>query len=329
MTIYDIAKEAGVSASTVSRVINGKTGVKKETREKIQHLLQQYNFIPDENARGLVSKSSKLIGILLEDIRNHYHTVVAYAIEQQLSKSGYCGIILNTSEYEKHIESSMEILEQRRVEGVIMVGSMFQSEFVDTCIDRHLSGIPIVMANGKLERENVWSVLVNEADGMAQCIDLLRAKDKKNIIYIQKPTTQSSARKKQGFVKKMKALGYPESEIIVVDAKPTLEGGYRATAAAIKQHIHTQAFIYSEDIMAVGGLHALSDLNIKVPENVAIMGIDNSVYSKATIPQLSTVDHGMEELGFLAAHTLITVLAEEPVPRCQQLEAKVVERKST
>ena len=88
-TIYDIAKEAGVSASTVSRVVNNKPGINEKTRKKVQQLLEKYNYIPNEAARGLVTQSSRIIGILIEDIRVFHHTESAYVIEQEMTRLGY------------------------------------------------------------------------------------------------------------------------------------------------------------------------------------------------------------------------------------------------
>ena len=93
MTIYDIAKEAGVSASSVSRVINNKTGVNPEVRKKVQKLLKKYHYTPDAAARGLVSQSSRIIGILIADIRNIHHTDGAYYIERKLAALNYCCVI--------------------------------------------------------------------------------------------------------------------------------------------------------------------------------------------------------------------------------------------
>lgn len=90
MTIYDIAREAGVAASTVSRVINNKPGIKLETRQRVQELLKKYNYIPDAAARGLVMQSSRLVGILIVDIRVAHHVDSAFVIEQELTRRGYC-----------------------------------------------------------------------------------------------------------------------------------------------------------------------------------------------------------------------------------------------
>lgn len=96
MTIYDIAREAGVSASTVSRVINNKPGIKESTRKKVQKLLDEYNYTPDVAARGLVMQASKFIGILIEDIRVSHHTESAYVIEQEMTRQGYTCITFST-----------------------------------------------------------------------------------------------------------------------------------------------------------------------------------------------------------------------------------------
>ena len=95
-TIYDIAKEAGVSASTVSRVVNNKPGINEKTRKKVQQLLEKYNYIPNEAARGLVTQSSRIIGILIEDIRVFHHTESAYVIEQEMTRLGYSCLSLCT-----------------------------------------------------------------------------------------------------------------------------------------------------------------------------------------------------------------------------------------
>ena len=95
MTIYDIAKEAGVSASTVSRVMNGKPGIGEKTRKKIQNLLVKYNYMPNASARSLSTSETRLIGILLEDVRNIHHALIAYTLEQALTKKGYAGLIVN------------------------------------------------------------------------------------------------------------------------------------------------------------------------------------------------------------------------------------------
>ena len=125
MTIYDIAKEAGVSAATVSRVINNRPGIKESTREKVRSILEEHNFSVSATARSLVSQSSMMIGILISDIRNLHYTEGAYIIEKQMLKSGYCSIIMNTGTAGNEMASAIKTLSQRRVDGVVLIGSSF------------------------------------------------------------------------------------------------------------------------------------------------------------------------------------------------------------
>lgn len=329
MTIYDIAKEAGVSASTVSRVINGKSTVNVRTREKVQKLLQKHNFSPDENARGLVTRASKLIGIVVEDIRNTHHTAIAYVVEQHLSQMGYCGIVLSTSVNSGRIAAGLQILEQRRVEGVILVGSVFQDVFVLDCISRNLPDVPIVLANGMLERENIWNLLVDEYSGMKKCVELFYSIGKQRIAYIQKPSTASGVRKKQGFIDIMCARGVNEQDILIINATPDMDGGYRSTVSGLHAHPDIDAILYSEDILAVGGLRALHDLHKRIPQDIAIIGVDNSVHGRTTFPQLTSLDTGMEQLGVTAARTLLNVIDGKEMPRLQEFGVDIVMRETT
>ena len=184
MTIYDIATAAGVSASTVSRVINHKSGIRKETREKIEKLIEEYNYSPNVAARGLVMQSSKMIGILLVDIRVVHHIDNAFAIEQELAKRGYCSIIMSTGADEANIGSCIRQLEQRRVEGIALIGSMFMAKSTYHTIKTYLPNIPVVIINGYLDLPNVTGIIADEESGVKDCVALLARKGRKKIVYL-------------------------------------------------------------------------------------------------------------------------------------------------
>ena len=147
-TIYDIAKEAGVSASTVSRGVNDRPGINENTRRRVRELLEKYNYSPNEAARGLVNQSSRIIGILIEDIRISHHTESAYIIEQEMTRLGYTCITLSTGDSPERKAECIQILTKRRVEGVILMGSMFGTEAVKQSIAEHMARIPVVIVNG-------------------------------------------------------------------------------------------------------------------------------------------------------------------------------------
>lgn len=173
MTIYDIAKEAGVSPSTVSRVINNRPGVSIETQKKVKRLLKKYDYFPNETARGLVTKASKIIGILIDDLRTPHHTEGAYIIERELAKLGYCCIIFNSGADDKSKADYLKILRQRRVDGAVLMGSSFQNETIKEAIIKYLPSQPVIMVNGYLDLPNVYGVMADEQNGVANCVKLL------------------------------------------------------------------------------------------------------------------------------------------------------------
>ena len=169
MTIYDIAQEAGVSASTVSRVINKKKGVNKNNRILVEALLKKYNFEPNASARGLVQQSTKIIGIVMSDIRTAHHAEGAYFMEQELKNYGYNCIIINSGFSDATREESIRTLFSRRVEAIVLVGSTFQSETMKKAILEYLGDLPVIIENGYIDLPNVYGVLADEEHGIADC----------------------------------------------------------------------------------------------------------------------------------------------------------------
>ena len=162
ITIYEIAKEAGCSASTVSRVLNGYPYVKKATRVKVQKIIESKNYIPNETARNLVTQSTHLIGILLSDIRTTQHTDGIYYIEKELSKQGYSCIICNTGSSYESMTAYIQMLSQRNVEAIILMGSTYQNEAIEIAVATYTPNIPVVLCKGVLNGSNIYSIICDE-----------------------------------------------------------------------------------------------------------------------------------------------------------------------
>lgn len=329
MTIYDIAELAGVSASTVSRVINNKPGIKASTRERVKELLREYNYTPDENARGLVNKTTKLIGILLADIRSAHHTDLTYVVEKYLREKGYCAIILNTGNEPEEMEDGIRILEQRRVDGALIVGSFFQNEKVKQAIAEHLSKVPVVFANGYLDLPNVYGVLVDECAGVEHCAELLIQKGKEKIAFLGFLGSPSSEEKLRGFRNVMYRRGYREEDMLIFGGESSKESGYALTKELLGQHPEIQGIIYSEDLIAAGGTRAIRESGRKVPEELAFLGIDNTIYGEICSPQFTSLDNKMTEMAYEAARILVDAVEGRTNPKKIMLFSDIVEREST
>lgn len=338
-TIYDIAKEAGVSASTVSRVVNNKPGINENTRKKVQQLLEKYNYIPNEAARGLVTQSSRIIGILIEDIRVVHHTESAYVIEQEMTRLGYTCITLSTGPDPKKKAEYIRHLEQRRVEGAILMGSMFGTSEVEESIHEHLSGIPIVIVNGYLNLPNVYSVIADEERGIEECVELLASKGRKNIAFVMDAETPSSNSKKRGFMTAMMRQGIPSEKqllyqadwegVSLSDPRNTILRGAGATRRLLQENPQVDAIVYCVDLLAIGGIHEMESQGIAVPEQIAVMGVDNTIYGEICRPQLSTLDNKLVEVSRNASGILLNALEKKEVSKRMMLYTEIIEREST
>lgn len=328
MTIYDIAKEAGVSASTVSRVINNKPGIHPETKRRIQRLLTKYNYSPSETARGLVNQASKIIGILVADIRTIHHTDGAYFIERELTKLGYCCIIFNTGTEDTAKAEYIKILSRRRVEGAVLIGSSFQTEAVDHAIQRYLSDTPVVIANGFLDLPNVYGVLADERNGVSNCVKLLFDKGHARPAFVIDLYTPSNRLKQLGFEQALQSLGFSGAPWIY-ETESTLKGSYDVTRQIVKEHPDIDGIIYSVDFLAASGVRALTDMGIPIPGRIALIGIDNSIYAEISNPKLTSLDNKLLDLSVSAARILIDVLHNRQTTKKILIFSTIVERETT
>lgn len=325
MTIYDIAAEAGVSASTVSRVINNKSGVKPSTKKMVEALLAKYNYSPDQAARGLVCKNSRMIGILVSDIRNQHYTEGAYIIGQAFLEKGYCALIFNTgSENEKKAEY-VRLLSERKVEGAVFIGSTFQAEEVKEAVSKYLSGIPVVMANGSIDLGNISSVTADEEGGVAEAVRYLSSKGKRRIIYLDGEDTPSNRLKRRGYLSAMASLGL-EAEVHA--AANSYEGGLEAMSEILDEESDVDGVMCAVDLIAVGALRAATDRGLKVPDEISFIGVDNSPYASYSNPRLTTVDTHLHELSLCSARNLLEAVAGHEVVRKIIIPSELVVRES-
>lgn len=329
MTIYDIAREAGVSASSVSRVINNRPGVNREMRQKIQRLLEQHHYLPGKITPEAEEKS-RLVGVLVADIRAQHHIRGAYHIANELSRHDYYSMILNTGDSDEQRARGIQMLAQRRVEAVVLMGSTYQTPAVCEAIREHLPKTPIFMMNGFLDLPNVYGVLTDERSGIADCVQLLAAKGRRHIAFFVDKPTPSSQLKTEGFSLGMSRLGVPEKDLWVYRRVPaSSEGGYQAARRLLRDHPDLDGLICSQDIIACGAMRALQARGKQVPQDVAVIGTDNSEYAEICTPALTSLDNMIFDSSVTIAHKLIDRLHGYSTNQRTLLLTNIVERAST
>ena len=328
-TIYDIAAKAGVSASTVSRVINNYPYVNKDTRAKVLKVIAESNYIKNDSARSLATQSTKMAGILIADVRTTHHTEGVYYVEHEFSKNGYSCLIYNTGTDPDQQAKYIHLLSQRKVEAVVLMGSVFQNVTVQNAIMVNLPNTPVAICNGYLDGQNIYGVTSDEHGGVMNSMKLLAGKGHKNFVFITNKLTPSNQEKVNGFNDGLKLYVEGGSSEVIEVKSGEVSDFEDATRQVMRSKPNTDAIIYSEDFIALAGLHALYEMGINVPGQVAVVGMNNSRYAQISNPALTSIDNMLYDTSLIAVRNLLEVLKGERVNHKMSIGSEVVERSST
>lgn len=328
MNIYDIAKEAGVSISTVSRVLNNKGNVNPATREKVEEVLERNHYTPSAIARGMVSKSMRTVAVLTVDIRVPHYARTAYTIERELSHRGYEVTLCNTGGEAEETEKYLRTMLEKKVDGIVLVGSVFNTICQKPEIRKMLCNVPVVLANGKLEMPNSYSVLVDDRYGIALAVNALIEKGYRDIYYVKDMDTVSARLKWDGFVSTLEHAGIAEAKKNVLHTTSDLEGGMRAVRELIQSGRKFSALVCGEDITAAGAVKALLQEGYRVPEDVAVTGYNNSEYARICEPTLTTVDNKPELVAMFSVQLLTSLIEKTDAYSSCTIQPELVEGKT-
>ena len=308
MNIYDIAAEAKTSISTVSRVLNNKGNVNPEIRQRVEEVLKKYDYKPSAIARGMVSKTMKSIAILTVDVRVTHYARMVYVIAQIFSNEGYNVTVCNTGGSISECGRYFEILSEKQVDGIVLIGSVFNELIHYPEMTARIKGIPVVVANGQVKQPDFYSVMVDDMKGIRSVVDYLYEKGHRDLLYLYDLETESSRAKCQGFLEAMKLHDIAGAEKNVVHCRYGLEGGLEAAEEICQLGIPFTGIVCGEDITAIGVMKGLKKKGFRVPEDIAVTGCNNSPDSLICEPELTTLDNKPELLGDMCAQLLKDVL---------------------
>ncbi|MCB7319251.1 LacI family DNA-binding transcriptional regulator [Lacrimispora sp. 210928-DFI.3.58] len=329
MNIYDIAKEAGVSISTVSRVMNNKGNVNPATREKVEEILARNSYVPSAIARGMMSKSLNKVAVLTVDIRVPHYARTAYTIEREFSRRGYEVSLCNTGgelqETVKYLRAALE----KQVDGIVLVGSVFNTICRDPEIEGLLRTTPTVLANGKLELPNSYSVLVDDKYGIGLAVDHLVRKGHREIYYLKDMDTVSARLKCEGFLNSLGRYGIKDAKKRVVNTAMSIEGGMKAVEQLLRKGNTFTAVVCGEDVTAAGAVKALLHAGLRVPEDVAVTGYNNSEYARICEPRLTTIDNKPELVAMLCVQLLTSLIEKTEAYSSCTIQPELVEGQTT
>ena len=301
----------------------------KDTRAKVLKVIAESNYIKNDSARSLATQSTKMAGILIADVRTTHHTEGVYYVEHEFSKNGYSCLIYNTGTDPDQQAKYIHLLSQRKVEAVILMGSVFQNVTVQNAIMVNLPNTPVAICNGYLDGQNIYGVTSDEHGGVMNSVKLLAGKGHKNFVFITNKLTPSNQEKVNGFNDGLKLYVEGGSSEVIEVKSGEVSDFEDATRQVMRSKPNTDAIIYSEDFIALAGLHALYEMGINVPGQVAVVGMNNSRYAQISNPALTSIDNMLYDTSLIAVRNLLEVLKGERVNHKMSIGSEVVERSST
>lgn len=309
-TIYDLAREAGVSVATVSRVINNSGSVKEKTKTRILEIMHEKNFIPNAHARGLNHISMKTIGVIICDIGNPFFAEVVKGIDAACQKHEHKLILCTTNNNLETEKKEIEMLVQKQVDGFIFVGSRPSKDLNSDLIIELSESFPVVLVNSFIRGGNkLYSVLVDEEQAAYDAISKLISMGHRNIIFFGDTGWKTTLVKVHALKRCFKDHNLPFTSENVVDCDYSYSGGRDAAIELLKRDMPFPYTVFcTSDMIAIAAMREFAKQGIKIPEQVSIMGYSNMEISSLTIPSLSTVDQKMFQLGEMAGNVFVDVL---------------------
>ena len=326
MNIYDIAKEAGVSISTVSRVLNNKSNVKEDTKQKVEAVLEKHDYRPSAIARGLVSSSMRTVAVLTVDIRVPHYARTAYTIEREFSRRGYEVMLCNTGGELEEAAKYLRVATEKNVDGIVLVGSVFNTICKAPEIEGLLGRIPMVLANGKADAKRSYSVLVDDGYGVGLAVEHLVKRGCRDLYYLKDLDTASAQLKCKGFLEaaeSWEAKLFPLS----TDSGNVLENAYRAAPEILAWS--PDAVICANDEAAVGIEKYCIEHGIRIPEDLLLTGGDNIKLSEYCQIPLTTFDQMAAECAACAVEILMKHLRNGSPLLSVEREVRIIQRRST
>lgn len=307
ITIYDVASEANVSLATVSRVLNYPEKVKPATRERVLDAINRLGYRPNAIARGLASRKSTTVALIVPDVSRASVAEMINGVADIARKYDY-SVLLKVTNGEQEIEDEIwQEVYAAQVDGIIYLNDELQERNIEQVRE---STVPVVLCNTKEELNLVPSVSIDFEVSFYEATKSFIDKGRKDILLVSTRSAYSvNAQKERGYRKAMEEKGL-EPKIIRTSGRVSVN--YNFFQEYLREH-RPEVAIVVRDSIAASLINSASDLGIKIPEELEVMGFQNTKYSKMSRPTLSTIDNPIYDIGAVSMRLLTKLMNEEPI----------------
>jgi LacI family transcriptional regulator len=307
-TIRDVAAAAGVSVGTVSRALNAPDTVRRPTLELVRAAIDELGFRPDAVAQSLRRRNTLTVGFVVNDISNPLHSVIFKAAEAELHDRGYSLLLVNTGGNSRREAAAIEMLQQRRIDGVIMT---INSEKDRQCLDRMQKlRVPAVLLDREIELA-IDTIQTDHAGGLAQAADYLLELGHRRIGLITSgPEIRPGRERVRGFVSAFAARGLRCPRDLIRAGSLAAEFGFREALALLQGASPPTALIAGGNQILVGVLRALLQMEIAVPRDLSLITCDVTDLSSLWMGGITAIDRDLQQIGHTAAQVLLDRMAK-------------------
>ena len=334
ITIYDIAKEAGVSPATVSRVLTNSANVKQEKREKVEMLIAKYNFKPNAPAKGLANTRTKTIGVLAADVRNPYYASLFVACEQAAREAGHTVVLYNSlGKTENEVELLGKLVEQK-VDAIIQLGGRVDDlvsniEYVEI-VNQIMSTIPVIVT-GKLDGTRCHAVRIDSMKAMELLMEhLLDLGHEKIALLGGRKDVLATFEKYQMYkqILRENQIAF-DPELTADDGGYTFETGYQQMNEMLAKRTDMTAVIAINDFTAMGVMKSLNEHKIRIPQDISVVSYDNTYMAQMAVPSLTSIDYNYEEYGRKLIDTSIAMIEGRKKDTLRMVTPSLIVRESS
>ena len=325
-TIQDVAKKANVSIATVSRILNGQVGYSEETKEKVLLAIKELGYRRNSIARGLVTKKSNIIGVLLPDVSTTFSAEILRGIEDYAHESGYSVVICNTGVDGVRVKEYIETLESRQIDGIINISINMKDDECQLLKDYHIPCVFISMLNYKYQFPYVK---VDDLQAAACATQYLIDKGHKRIAMISGSEDDyvAGGPRLMGYKQALMANQIPIDSQLIKIAGFGFEDGVSATQELLKEEDFTAIFAVSDHV-AVGAIQVIHAMGKKVPDDISVIGYDNTAIAEMCNPPLTSLAQPLYEMGMASVQKILKVIEEKVVVSSEVFNHSIVERKT-
>jgi LacI family transcriptional regulator len=302
-TVKDVARKAGVSTATVSRVINGTHFVSEELRARVYQTMREIDYRPNAIARSLRCKETRNIALVVPDIAYPFVAEVAKGVEDEVFKVGYSAILCESQGNEERECACIRLLLTKQVDGIVFVASGESPSYIQALVEQR---VPVVVCGRDLPDVAVDTVITDNAGSGYQATEyLIRSGHHRVGCIVGPPGLGISDGRENGYRRALEECGIPWEAVLTARGDFRCRGGYDAMRELLALDDRPTAVFACNDLMAMGAICAASKCGLRVPQDLAIIGCDDIALASFTNPSLTTVAHPKREMGRVAVDMLV------------------------